>query len=172
MFSRYAFCTARDHTSFRCVLGYHQKYGHDRLDADVRRKVLHADNAPPSVYAVDVLEAAIKIMAAEEEKDKKDKPTVQLTENECLGFLRVLSCFLTVHHVIQHVTVYSELRKAQADLLLNPAVLVSTTTAALKLNAGASPWSKNLCSVGRCMILPDEIQTLGDLEVAGVADLP
>ena len=132
----------------------------------MRSKVLHA--SPPGVRATDILESAIEFLLQEEKKSHPELLHGELPAR----FLRVFALLLTAHHVLQHVSVYSSLRNAHAELLSNPFVLVSTTTTANKLNASASPWSKTFCSTGRAMIMPDEIQTLGNLEVAGRTKLP
>ena len=162
------FGLARTDTSFGSVFGYDQKHRQDRLNSDLRHKVLKADNCPPGVHATDMLESAIDFMLQEA---KKEPPELQSGEMS-LRFLRLFALLLTAHHVLQHVSVYSSLRRMQAELLTNVFVLVSTTTSANKLNAMASPWSRTFCDTERALCMPDEIQTLGNVEVAGPTILP
>ena len=130
--------------------------------------MLHANNCPPGVRATEILESAVEFMLHEEKKYHPELQKGDLPHR----FLRVFALLLTAHHVLQHVSVYSSLRNAHAVTLSNPFVLVSTTTSANKLNAMASPWSRTFCGTERALCMPDEIQTLGNVEVAGPTILP
>ena len=143
-------------------LGYDQAHGQDRLSEDLRQKLKQSQI--PFVDAVCRLEDALDFLVeAYKHIDFEVDPSLSG------GILDLLTTVLTAHHVVTHKTFYSEMRKEQAELLKNPAVLVSTTSAANKLNSGSSAWSRTFGTVARTLSVPDEIQNLSHLEVLGVS---
>ena len=143
-------------------LGYDQAHRQDRLSADLRDKL--DQGQIPAVVAVLRLQEALDFLA---EKYKTVDFDVDLTLS--WGIIDLFAAILTAHHVVTHKTFYSEMRKEQAELLKNPAVLVSTTSAANKLNSGSSAWSRTFGNIARTLSVPDEIQNLSHLEVLGVS---
>ena len=144
-------------------LGYDQYHRQDRLSADLRLKLNQSQITV--VLAVKRLEAGVDFVVDQYQADTIDVDRCALA----LGVLDVLKLVLTAHHVVTHRTFYSIMRKEQAALLKKPAVLVSTTATANKLNSGSSPWSRTFGNVARTIAVPDEIQTFSDLEIVGIS---
>ena len=148
----------------------------DFLRAQASTMFTESSTKNPDVDAEDEVDAAESWYHGNTNKawcDEDTKENIDMvqscSENDRTRVLYLFKLFLVVHHMRLHRGFYVQMREAQSKELANLTVIACTTATASRLNGGSNPWSKTFGKLNKTLAVADEIQNLGRVECAGLA---